>query len=236
MSDLELAVKTQKEFEEFLKYTLDANGDTFASLIISVKDRLSRSLVDDLRYIKNESNDLAHAKKHHLDSRQKFEEVSARVRESLLRVVAPSGSDIGHLIINKKSGKCLDVPWEMNSYIVHQWDCHRDINQQWILRKVEGNYVAIISRHTGRCLDVDHASVEDNAGVSQWKYHGGWNQQWVLTQLEDHSYQIRARHSEKVLDLVWGGRDDDATTTQYFWHGEDNQRWWIGAALPIDRA
>lgn len=236
MTDRDLAIETQKELEGFLKYTLDANGDTFASLIISIKDRLPPSLVDDLRYIKNERNSLAHGEKRHLDSRQKFEEVKTRVRESLLRVAVPTGFDIGHLIVNKKTGKCLDVPWEIDSYIVHQWDCHRDQNQQWILRKVEGNYVAIISRYTGRCLDVDHGSEEDNAGVSQWKYGGGWNQQWVLTQLEDYSYQIRVRHSDKVLDLVWGGRDDGATTTQHFWHGEDNQRWWIGAAIPTDTA
>jgi hypothetical protein len=118
----------------------------------------------------------------------------------------------------------------MNSYLVHQWECHKGKNQQWILRKVE-DYAVIISSYTGRCLDVDHESYEDNAAVSQWKYHGGVNQQWVLTQLDDYSYEIRARHSEKVLDVAWGSTDDGVITTQYFWHGEDNQRWWIGAAL-----
>jgi len=135
--------KLRKSFEGFLKFTLDASGDSFAALIMSVKDRLSRSLVDDLRYIKHERNSLAHGEKLHLDSRQRFEEVSISIREALLRVVAPCGSDIGYLIVNKKSKKCLDVPWEMDNYVVHHWDCHRDVNQQWILRRIEGNYVAI---------------------------------------------------------------------------------------------
>lgn len=231
MTDTDLAIAAQKELEEFLKYTLDASGNTFAELITSIRARLPRHLVDDLHYVRKERNALAHRQKTELDSRQEFEETRARLRESLLRFATPSGSDIGFLLTNKKSGKCLDVPWEMNSYVVYQWDCHKDINQQWLLRRIEGNYVVIISRYTGRCLDVDHGSNEDNAGVSQWKYHSGLNQQWVLTQLEDYSYQIRARHSEKVLDVTWGSSDRGATTTQYFWHGEDNQRWWIGAAL-----
>lgn len=231
MTDTDLAIATQTELEEFLRHTLDASGNTFAELIGSVRERLPKSMADDLHYVRRERNDLAHRRKRQLDSRDKFEEITARIREGLLRAAVPPGSDIGYLLINKKSGRCLDVPWEMNSYVVHQWDCHKEINQQWVLRRVEGNFVAIVSRYTGRCLDVDHGSHEDNAGVSQWKYHGGWNQQWVLTQLDDFSYQIRARHSEKVLDVAWGSRDNGATTTQYHWHGEDNQRWWVGAAL-----
>jgi hypothetical protein len=231
LTDTDLAIATQTELEEFLKYTLDASGDTFAELITSIRERLPKSVVDDLHYVRRERNSLAHRRKRELDSRQMFEEVSVRAKESLLRVAIPYGSDIGFSIINKKSGKCLDVPWEMNNYTVHQWDCHMDLNQQWTLRRVDENHIAIVSRYTGRCLDVKHASDADNAAVTQWKYHGGWNQQWILTRLEDHSYQIRARHSERVLDVVWGSSDDGATTTQYAWHGEDNQRWWIGAAL-----
>lgn len=230
MTDTDLVIATQTEFEGFLRYTLDANGEKFHDLITSIKERVPRSLVDDLHYIRKERNSLAHGRKRQLDSRREFGLTATRIRESLLRAAAAPGSDVGYLIVNKNSGKCLDVPWEMESHLVHQWECHKNINQQWVLRKVEES-VAIISRYTGRCLDVDHGSDEDNAGVSQWKYEGTWNQQWILRQLEDHSYQICARHSEKVLDLVWGSADDGATTTQYHWHGGDNQRWWIGPAL-----
>lgn len=230
MTDTDLAITVQTECEQFLKYTLDASGDKFSDLIKSIKDRLPRRLVDDLHYVRRERNSLAHGLKRYLDSRQDFEDTAARIRESLLRVAAAAGSDVGYVIVNKKSGKCLDVPWKMDSYVVHQWECHKNLNQQWTLRKVE-DYVVVISRYTGRCLDVDHASREDNAGVSQWKYHSGTNQQWIFTQLEDYSYQIRAKHSDKVLDLVSGSVDDGATTIQYDWHGGDNQRWWIGAAL-----
>jgi hypothetical protein len=107
-----LAIATQTQFEGFLKYTLDATGNSFAELIMSIKQRLPRSLVDDLRHLKSERNDLAHGRKRQFDSRQKFEEVSSRARESLLRVAVPALGDIGYSIVNKKSGKSLDVPWE----------------------------------------------------------------------------------------------------------------------------
>lgn len=231
MTDTELAIAIQTEFEEFLKYTLDATGNSFAELIRSVKERLPRSLVDDLHYLRTERNDLAHRRKRQFDSRQRFEEVCSRAKESLLRVAVPTLADIGYSIVNKKSGKSLDVPWEMNSYIVHQWNYHRGINQHWCLRRTDENYIAIVSRYSGRCLDVERGSDSDNAAVTQWKYNGGSNQHWILTRLEDHSYQIRAAHSDKVLDVVWASDDDGATATQYQWHGGDNQRWWIGAAL-----
>jgi Ricin-type beta-trefoil lectin domain-like len=106
--------------------------------------------------IKNKRNSLAHGDKRRLDSRQQFEETVIRLKESLLRVAAPDGTDVGFLISNKKSGKCLDVPWDMSNYTVHQYDCHKEVNQQWVLRKVEGGLFVIISRYTGRCLDVSH--------------------------------------------------------------------------------
>jgi hypothetical protein len=224
LTDIELAIATQTEFEEFLRHTLDATGNSFAELIMSIKERLTRSLVDDLHYLRRERNSLAHRRKRELDSRQKFEEISSRARESLLRVAVPTLSDVGY-----------SIPWEMNNYIVHQWSYHCGTNQHWCLRRTAENHIAIVSRYTGRCLDVERTSDSDNAAVTQWKYHGGLNQQWILTRLEDHSYQIRAAHSGKVLDIVWASDDDGATTTQYPWHGGDNQRWWIGAALKVFR-
>ena len=231
MTDTELAIATQTELEEFLRYTLDATGNSFAELIMSIKQRLPRSLLDDLHFLRTERNSLAHRRKREFDSRQRFEAVSARAKECLLRVAVPTLADIGYSIINKKSSKSLDVPWEMNSHIVHQWSYHGGINQHWCLRRTDESCIAIVSRYTGRCLDVDGGSDSNNATVTQWKYHAGSNQHWILTPLEDHSYQIRAAHSDKVLDIVWASGDDGATTTQYEWHGGGNQRWWIGAAL-----
>jgi hypothetical protein len=107
LTDTDLAIATQAEFEGFLKYTLDASGSSFAELITSIRERLPRNLVDDLHYVRKERNNLAHSRKLELDSRQIFEEVSARTRESLLRVAIPSGYDIGYSIVNKKSGSVL---------------------------------------------------------------------------------------------------------------------------------
>ena len=37
------------------------------------------------------------------------------------------------------------------------------------------------ARHSGKCLDVEGASLESGARVNQYSCHGGENQRWVRT-------------------------------------------------------
>lgn len=84
-----------------------------------------------------------------------------------------------YLIINVRSGKCLDVP-NAAEKAVWQWDCHRGTNQQWKLVSTGGSY-RIKSRFSGRCLDVNGASQSNGAQVIQWPCNGGPNQKFRLT-------------------------------------------------------
>ncbi|MEK9723433.1 MAG: tectonin domain-containing protein [Rhodospirillaceae bacterium] len=63
---------------------------------------------------------------------------------------------------------------------VQQWDCHNNANQLWRLDdRGKGNF-RIVSKHSGKCLDVAEGK-KDNRGVfHQWDCHTGGNQLFRL--------------------------------------------------------
>ena len=91
-------------------------------------------------------------------------------------------------------------------------------------------YVEIVSRHSGQCLDVYGGSTDAAASVIQWPCHGGPNQQWRLEPAGGGAFRIVARHSGQALD-VYGGLVDDVTPIiQWPEHGGDNQVWTLEPA------
>jgi len=94
-----------------------------------------------------------------------------------------------------------------------------------IVDQVRGRYVEIVSRHSGKCLDVYGASTDDAAAIIQWTCTGGPNQQWRLERVPSGAYRLVARHSGKVLDVYGALIDDLAPAIQYPGHGGDNQLW-----------
>src|SRR5690606_31754146 len=57
----------------------------------------------------------------------------------------------------------------------------------------------IISRHSGKAMDVEGISSVNGANVILWDYLGGTNQQWDIAGLGNGYYSIRAAHSGKSL-------------------------------------
>jgi uncharacterized protein (DUF1800 family) len=83
----------------------------------------------------------------------------------------------------------------------------------------------LVARHSGKCLDVSGASVEDSAPVIQWTCHGGANQQWIVESVGDGYYRLVARQSGKALDVSAASQDDSAALIQYTPHDGANQQW-----------
>jgi uncharacterized repeat protein (TIGR03803 family) len=71
-------------------------------------------------------------------------------------------------------------------------------------------YYELVSRNSGKCLDVFGASTDAVAPVIQWTCHGGPNQQWQLEPAGGGAFHIIARHSGQALD-VYGALLDDVT-------------------------
>lgn len=70
-----------------------------------------------------------------------------------------------HFLLNKKSGKCLDVEGWSDSPggRIIQWPYHGGSNQLWSLDKLDENWFKITSQKSGLCLQVRDASHEENA-------------------------------------------------------------------------
>jgi uncharacterized repeat protein (TIGR03803 family) len=88
-------------------------------------------------------------------------------------------------------------------------------------------YVEIVSRNSGKCLDVFGASTDAGASAIQWVCHGGANQQWRLQPAGGGAFQIIARHSGQALDVYGALLDDVTPIIQWPVHGGDNQAWML---------
>jgi uncharacterized repeat protein (TIGR03803 family) len=91
-------------------------------------------------------------------------------------------------------------------------------------------YYEIVSRGSGKCLDVFGASTEAVAAVIQWVCHGGANQQWRLEPAGGGAFRIIARHSGQALDVYGALLDDVTPIIQWPVHSGDNQAWTLEPA------
>lgn len=89
-----------------------------------------------------------------------------------------------------------------------------------------GRY-AIVSRFSGKAIDVDSLSTEDGANIMQWTYWGSSSQQFDVTNLGDGSYSIRPAHSGKSLDVFEFSLENGGDIRQWTYSGGTNQRWRI---------
>ena len=62
----------------------------------------------------------------------------------------------------------------------------------------------MVSRHSGKCLDVSGGSLGDGASIIQWQCHGGANQQWRLEVAGEGYSRMVSRASGKCLDVTAG--------------------------------
>jgi Peptidase family S41/Ricin-type beta-trefoil lectin domain-like len=99
-----------------------------------------------------------------------------------------------------------------------------------ILDEIRGRYFEIVSRNSGKCLDVFGASLDDAAPVIQWTCTGGPNQQWRLESGPSGAYRLVARHSGKALDVFGALIDDLTPAIQFPANNGDNQLWTLQPA------
>jgi uncharacterized repeat protein (TIGR03803 family) len=93
-----------------------------------------------------------------------------------------------------------------------------------------GEFFEIVSRNSGKCLDVFGASTDAGAQAIQWICHGGANQQWRLEPAGGGAVRIIARHSGQALDVFGALLDDVTPIIQWPVHGGDNQAWTLEPA------
>jgi Predicted beta-xylosidase len=67
---------------------------------------------------------------------------------------------------------------------------------------VSGTVYKIISKRSGKALDVSGYSSNPGALIDQWAYVGGNNQRWEIVDVGNGYYKIKSAHSGLVLDIV----------------------------------
>lgn len=100
---------------------------------------------------------------------------------------APEGGDaqlwtlVGQKLINKESGKALDVVHGgvENGTWAHVWDSVEDApSQSWEVVKVTATYKKLRNVQSGKVLDIVDMSEEDGALAQIWEDVDGVGQQW----------------------------------------------------------
>lgn len=133
-----------------------------------------------------------------------------------------------YMITSKFNDNCIDATMSTeNGTQITTWTCHGADWQRWQIRPAPHNHYFLISKHTGKALEVDNWSQYDLARIQLWDYHGGTNQQWEIQLWRDGYYRIRAKHSEKALDVSGERGQNGNILVQFGWHGGDNQLWKI---------
>ncbi|MCT4587385.1 MAG: RICIN domain-containing protein [Carboxylicivirga sp.] len=92
---------------------------------------------------------------------------------------------------------------------------------------VEPGYYKVVSKNSGKVIDVSGISQDDGANICQWEYVGGENQQWKIEQVENGKYRFMARHSGKVLDVYSWSTANGGNIVQWPWVNYENQKWRI---------
>lgn len=83
----------------------------------------------------------------------------------------------------------------------------------------------IVSRLSGKVLDVTGLSTDDGGGIQQWDYLSGANQQWSFLPVGNGSFTVQNANSGKVLDVTALSTIDGALIQQWDSLGTANQQW-----------
>ena len=128
------------------------------------------------------------------------------------------------------SSEAINIEGEINSGVTSREtniggrDTREMRSQVFEVKYDERNgYYSIVNSATGLALDVEGASLSNNAQILMWSQHDGCNQDWVIAPSGNEEYTIVSRCSSKVLDAT---AVNDLVT--YESHGGSNQRWILG--------
>jgi hypothetical protein len=83
----------------------------------------------------------------------------------------------------------------------------------------------VCNRNSGKCLDIESASMSDYAKVVQNTYSSAVNQKWRITQVSPGKYNFKNVKSGKLLDVLGGSTSNGAAMIQYAPNGGTNQQW-----------
>lgn len=89
---------------------------------------------------------------------------------------------------------------------------------------ISGGIYKVVSKNSGKCMEVADGSTDIGAKIQQWTYLGGAHQHWKIEEVGGEYYKMVAMHSGKVLDVKESLTTDGAITHQWDWLDANNQK------------
>ena len=86
-------------------------------------------------------------------------------------------------------------------------------------------YVKIVSKQSGKVMDVQGVSTNNGAWIQQWDWWAGDNQQWQLVTTNAPYFKLVSKLSGKVADVAGGSSANGAQIQQWDWNLADWQQW-----------
>lgn len=160
-----------------------------------------------------------------LISDKNWQEVLPWVSATTWTEISKNNEEIsGDYIIRNKYSKL--VVEGFGTYIYQSPNYFSD-NLIWNFISLGENYYKIINKQTGKCLDVQEASIEDKAKIQQKICSEADSQKWKLESTGEDNYKIINKNSEKVLELEGEIRGTGSSIQQGNYLGWDFQQWKI---------
>lgn len=91
---------------------------------------------------------------------------------------------------------------------------------------IPSSWMTVISKSSGKCLDVSGISTAVLALIQQWACWGGDNQKFLFSPVTG-GYQITAKNSGLQLDVLGQDTNDGASIIQYPFWGGANEIWQV---------
>lgn len=85
----------------------------------------------------------------------------------------------------------------------------------------------IISKKSGKALDVAWGSSDNGAEILQYTYNGYKNQKWYLEPAGNGSYVLKCAATGKVADVERKSTSNGGNVLQWQYNGGNNQKWYI---------
>lgn len=125
-------------------------------------------------------------------------------------------------------GQCLDVEGaKLSPADIDQYTCYGGANQKFFVMYTGSGEYEIRALHSGLCLDISGASLDDGASLIQWPCNGQTNQRFRINATPSGTYEIRAVHSDKCLDVPWELTTPGVRIQQFQCHGRANQQFYF---------
>lgn len=145
--------------------------------------------------------------------------------------LARTQGDSYYEIVAHHSGRVLDVQGGScalaDGVVVQQWDYLGGLNQQWYLAGNAETGYTIVSRGSGKALQVRGNSTVNGGAIEQSTRTDAPNQRWRMDSVGDGYYKISSLSSGLVLDVTGGpgATQNGALVQQWAYAGGTNQQW-----------